>query len=134
MSVNPYCTRSTQGSSKQSINCAAAQSGNKQVASLIEENKQQSSWKGLAFKVATIASLALLAGSMIYECYQLHKSTEERYSLNMEFGKQFISNKVSGYIDQIANQDPSLQCRIGSQLIDWVSCYAQGMTEFARQD
>jgi hypothetical protein len=132
MSVNPYSTRSTQASFKELTmrqNLAAAKLGNKQVAALIEESKQDYSWKTIGFQVAKIASLAFLAGSMIYECYQLHKSTEDFFSVNIEYGKHFISTQVSGYVHQIANDHPHWKCYTGSQVIDLVSCYAQGLTK-----
>jgi hypothetical protein len=109
-------------------NLAAGQAGNKQVASLIEGSKQDYSWKAMAFKVATIGSLALLAGSWMYECYQLHKSNEDLFSKNIEFGKQYVSAQVSGYINQIANYYPNWQCHIGCEVVDLLNCYSQGMT------
>lgn len=133
MSINhSYCTRSNPhrlAENAEEIEKAIA-GGNTQTDFLKKELKHDGSWKAAAWNIAKIATLGFIAACMIYECYDLQKSTQNLYAQNLEYGKQKFNVHASNIMQQIATANPSLQCSINAEVVDLLSCYAQGLTQY----
>lgn len=136
MSINHrYCTRSNPqrlGENAEDVKMAIA-GGNTQATFLQQDLKQELSWTATAWNVAKVATLGIVAAFMIYECYDLQQSTQNLYAQNLEYGKQKFNVCASNLMQHIASANPSWKCSINGKVIDLLSCYAQGLTQYFAQ-
>lgn len=108
----------------------AVASGNTQVSSLKQEMSGGLFSKSNMWQVAKVAFGALIVIDALYECYSHAESTRNLYSINVEYGKQQWNQNATVNVQKIAFENPSLVCHIGDRVVDLLTCYARGLTDY----
>jgi len=95
--------------------------GNQDLAGL------QRSWKSMAWKIAKVSTLGLIAGALVLHCYTTETSNQHTYALNKEAGFHEWDGYAKHFIFETAKQ---LNCTIEGKTVDLMGCYAQGLAQF----
>ena len=131
MAIVPYSTRANPHRGV-AFPQEAVDQNNRELTVMRQDQQRplEISWKTKAWNIGKLVIFGLVAVKLVCDCYACHQSTNSIYEYKTRIEKGAIERLGRMFFESLAAQYPTWKCPIGSEQVDLVRCYAQGLKEY----